>query len=91
MLPCVDSHFRLTLIFICLPPSTTQVTLALLLSDPWRPAETPTLGTQLCVGGAELDEVKEGRGQLGLDSVGRPHGGGDLWSENSEMLGVSRV
>ena len=90
-LPCVDAHFWLTLIFICLPPSTAQVPLALLLSDPWCPAETPTLGTQLHVGGAGLHEVKEGRGQLGSDSVGRPHQGGGPWSENSELLGVSRV
>ena len=65
--------------------------LALVLSYPWCLAETPTLSTQLRVGGAGLDEVKEGRGQLGSDSVGRPHGGGGPWSENSELLGVSRV
>ena len=61
LLPCLEAHFPLTLIFICLSPSTAQVPSALLLSYPWCPAETPTLGTQLHVGGKELDEVKEGR------------------------------
>ena len=61
----VDAHFWLTLIFICLPPYTAQMPLALVLSYPWCLAETPTLSTQLRVGGAGLDEVKERRGQLG--------------------------
>ncbi|XDB49341.1 hypothetical protein ABFV05_002957 [Capra hircus] len=38
-----------------------KVPLSLLLSYPWCPAETPYLSTQLHVGGAGLDEVKEGR------------------------------